>query len=247
MARRFEEYAELYENVRMTRHDGILEVQLHTERGPLVWSVPAHRDLGDCFVDIGADWENRVVIITGTGGEFCTRSVWPYPDWNNVYWEGKRLLMNLLDIEVPIIAAVNGPALVHAELLVLNDIVLAADTASFRDGHFVHGTVPGDGVHVVWPALLGENRGRHFLLTGRELSASEALDLGVVSEVLAPTALMDRARALAADIAPRDDSLRRYTRVLFTQRWKRRMLDDLGPGLAVEGLARERRIRDAAR
>ena len=52
-------------------------------------------------------------------------------DWYKIYWEGKRLLMNLLDIEVPIISAINGPALVHAEIPVLSDIVLASENAVF--------------------------------------------------------------------------------------------------------------------
>src|ERR1700729_1709504 len=102
-----------------------------------------------------------------------------------IYLEGKRLLDNLLNIDVPVIGAVNGPARIHAELAVLSDIVLAAETAVFQDAaHMPNGVVPGDGVHVVWPLLLGPNRGRYFLLTGQRLSADEAQAAGVVSEVL---------------------------------------------------------------
>src|SRR5208282_1965159 len=106
----------------------------------------------------------------------------------------KHLLMNLLDIEVPIVAAVNGPALVHAEIPVLSDIVIAAESAEFQDApHFPNGIVPGDGVHVVWPLVLGTNRGRYFLLTGQKLSAREAQTLGVVSEVVSRDKLLARA------------------------------------------------------
>ncbi len=88
-----------------------------------------------------------------------------------------------MDIDVPIIAAVNGPAIVHAEIAVLSDIVLAAESATFADAaHFPHGTVSGDGAHLVWPLLLGPNRGRYFLYTGQRLDASTALELGVVSD-----------------------------------------------------------------
>ena len=76
--------------------------------------------------------------------------------WDKIYWEGKQLLMNLLAIEVPMISAVNGPAMRHSELPLLCDIVLAAEEASFQDaGHFGGGLVPGDGVHAVYPLLLG--------------------------------------------------------------------------------------------
>src|ERR1700737_4584120 len=92
--------------------------------------------------------------------------------WDHIYKDAKHLLMNLLDIEVPVIAAVNGPALIHAELAVLSDIVIASENAEFQDGpHFPNGVVPGDGVHVVWPLVLGINRGRYFLLSGQKLSA----------------------------------------------------------------------------
>jgi enoyl-CoA hydratase/carnithine racemase len=87
--------------------------------------------------------------------------------WDHIYSDDKRLIMNLLDIEVPVIAAVNGPVNIHAELAVLSDIVLASENAAFQDApHFPNGLVPGDGVHVIWPYLLGRNRGRYFLLTG---------------------------------------------------------------------------------
>ena len=60
----------------------------------------------------------------------------------------------------------------------LCDIVLASDDAVFQDApHYPEGLVPGDGVHVLWPLLLGMNRGRYFLLTGEKLSAKQALCL----------------------------------------------------------------------
>ena len=75
--------------------------------------------------------------------------------------------------------------MIHAEIPVLSDIVLASENATFQDApHFPRGVVLGDGVHVVWPLLLGQNRGRYFLLTGQTLSAQEAHELGVVAEVL---------------------------------------------------------------
>jgi len=151
--------------------------------------------------------------------------------------DGRYLLINHLNIEVPMIAAVNGPALIHAELALLCDIVLASDTTEFQDApHFPMGLVLGDGVHVVWPLILGPNRGRYFLLTGQKLSANEALQLGVVSEVMSRDILLPRAWELARDICRRPSLARRYARVAMTQVLKQAMLDELGYGIALESL-----------
>jgi enoyl-CoA hydratase/carnithine racemase len=146
--------------------------------------------------------------------------------------------MNLLDIDVPMISAINGPALRHSELPLLCDIVLASEDVTFQDSaHFINGLVPGDGMHVVYPLLMGLNRGRYFLLTGQTIGASQALELGLVSEVLPRQELLPRAWALAEQLAQQTDLVRRYTRVMMTQNIKRQMQDILGYGLALEGMA----------
>ena len=239
-----EDYATKYRHVQMERRDGILLVTMHSDGGKVRWGAGPHEELGYAFHDIGADRRNKVVILTGSGEAFIdaiatsgrAETIGPRA-WDRVYWDGKKLLTNLLDIEVPMIAAVNGPATIHAELALLCDIVLAADHAVFQDAaHFSGGLVPGDGVHVVWPLLLGINRARYFLLTGQILSAREALDLGVVNEVLPREDLLPRAWALGAQLAQQPPLTLRYARVALTQNLKKLMLENLGYGLALEGL-----------
>ena len=240
---KLEEYADKYETVKFERRNGILQVTFHSHGGSLKWGGPAHGEFGYAFTDIGSDPENRVVIITGTGDDYCAEFEGTRPrrtpkTWDQTYWEGKRLLVNLLEIEVPIIGAINGPALIHAEIPVMSDIVLASDNATFQDApHFPRGVVPGDGVHVIWPLLLGQNRGRYFLLTGQTLSATEAHELGVVAEVLPRDRLLPRAWELAEQLAEKPDLTLRYSRVAMTLQLKRQMQDMLGYGLAIEGLA----------
>lgn len=244
----FEEYSKRYQTVRMRREDGIIELQFHTNGGPMQWGALPHSEYGSAFLDIGRDRENRVVILTGTGDEFSGPAVPPggapgrqtptQESWDRTYWEGKRLIMNLLDIEVPVISAINGPVARHAEIPLLSDIVLASETTTIQDSaHFAGGLVPGDGVHVVFPLLMGTNRGRYFLLTGQKLSALEAQQMGLVNEVLPKADVLPRAWTLARQLTERPALLRRYARVLLTQDLKRRMQDLLGYGLALEGLA----------
>ena len=91
-------------------------------------------------------------------------------------------------------------------------------------------------MHVVFPLLMGWNRGRYFLLTGQTLSAEEARELGLVNEVLSAERLLPRAWELAEQMAQQPPLARRYTRVMLTQHLKRLMHDLLGYGLAIEGL-----------
>jgi enoyl-CoA hydratase/carnithine racemase len=245
----FAEYSRSFETIDMRREDGILEMRFHTGGGPLQWSLLPHGELERAFLAVGRDRENQVVILTGTGtdfsgprvaeeGHFLVKDSGSAQQIDHIYWEGKHLLMNLLNIEVPVIAAVNGPAVRHAEIPLLSDIVLAAEEAQFQDSaHFNGGLVPGDGVHVVFPLLMGVNRGRYFLLTGQTLSAREALEYGLVNEVLPRAELLPRAWTLARQLMRRSPLIRRYSRVVLTQDLKRRMHDLLGYGLALESLA----------
>lgn len=243
----FDDYRNRYKTIRMRREDGILEVTLHTDGGPLRWGRLPHKELEEAFLEIGRDRENHVVILTGTGDEFSG----PAPsveanlashrqstkEWGVLGWESKNLLTNLLAIDAPMIAAINGPALRHAELPVMCDIVLASETACFQDSaHFVGGLIPGDGMHVVFPLVMGYNRGRYFLLTGQVVSAQEAKEMGVVNEVLPQADLLPRAWEHARNIMKLPELNRRYTRTLITEVMRRQMNELLPYGLALEGL-----------
>ncbi len=244
----FEHYAKKYSCIHMRRERGILEMRFHTNDGPFQWGLGPHAELPDAFADVGRDRENRVVILTATGDIWSGPRATPGASaigsgltanaFDRVHWEGRALLMNLLNIEVPVISAINGPAWRHGEIPLLSDIVLASDTAAFQDSaHFPNGLVPGDGMHIVMPVLLGLNRGRYFLLTGQTLNAQEAKELGLVAEVMPQDKVLARAWEHAEILTKRPTLLLRYTRLMFTEYMRKRMQDLLGYGLAMEGLA----------
>jgi enoyl-CoA hydratase/carnithine racemase len=239
-----DQYATSNDNAILRRDDdGILEVRLHTDGGHLVWGEKPHAELGYLFASIAADRANRVVIITGTGDSYIgdydgtVGGVMTAERWDHSMYNGRRLMERFLDIEVPVIAAVNGPTLMHPELALLADLVLASDNAVFADSHLMAGTVPGDGGHVIWPLLIGVNRARHMLLTNRRLSAAEALELGIIAEVLPPDQLLERAWEHARALVKVPYLSLRYARELMIKPIRKLVLESLDHGLALEGLA----------
>lgn len=244
---RYEDYSGRYRNLAFERRGGVVQLRLHTDGGSLTWGSSAgsvHGQLCDAFRDLARDPDLRAVILTGTGEVFCTElnraensAAVTATDWSRLMREGRELLQDFLALEVPVIAAVNGPVHIHSELPVLADIVLAAETAEFADRvHFVYGVVPADGVHVVWPALLGINRARYFLMTGQAIDARQAQTLGVVAEVLPAGQLQARAWELGAELERKPLLALRNTRLALTRRLRRELHDDLDLGLALEGL-----------
>jgi enoyl-CoA hydratase/carnithine racemase len=250
---RFAEYKDSYANYKFElSDDGVLFMQCHTDGGPLHWEWSSHDAMSDAFADVAGDREIKAVIHTGTGetynhswGRPVTDSGKPlynaYADAEGVSimdeksWYGRMLLENLLAVDVPMIAAINGPCSMHSEVPLLMDIVLASDDAWFQDlSHFPRGMVPGDGQHVMWEALVGPSRARYLLLTGYQLTAQEAREWGVVHEVLPKDKLLDRAWEIARQIAMRPPIATRNTRHILVQNLKRALLNELDHGLQAE-------------
>lgn len=234
-----------FENVIWRQHPkGVLELKMHSGSGPFVLTARSRDELVDVFARVATDPDVRVLVFTGTGNSWLTEmdasgfgSDESARDWDRNISQGRRLVRGLLDIDVPVIAAVNGPAHIHSELILTCDIVLAAPTVSFQDSH-VHSRIsPGDGMHVLWPYTVGSIRGRGFLLTGQVIDARTALEWGVVSEIVPADQLLPRALQIAFDIAGRPPLTVRYTRMMLTQRLKRLIDEGLGFGLALEGLS----------
>ena len=242
---RFDAYRESFPNARLTRKpNGVLEIRLHTEDGKLVFNGDTHEQFVDLFHAVGEDRENRVVILTGSGDAFMDAI---HPEgfdfftprgFDKILREGRKVLSNILDIEAPMITALNGPVLLHSEYALLTDIILATPETVFQDKpHFDFGIVPGDGMHILWPDAIGSIRGRYFLLTRQILDAETAKDWGVVNEIVAADRLLPRAHEIADGIAALPPLTSRYTRMAMTQRLRRLVEEGAGYGLALEGIS----------
>jgi enoyl-CoA hydratase/carnithine racemase len=241
----FDAYRDSFPNARLTRSKtGVLEVALHTNGGTLAFNGHTHEQFVDLFHMIGSDRDNRVVILTGSGNAFMETissegfDFFTPQGYDKIYREGKKVLMNILDVEAPLIAAVNGPVRLHSEYILLCDVVLATPSTVFQDKpHFDFGIVPGDGVNLLWPEVIGSVRGRYFILTRQELDAKTAKEWGAVNEIVPADKLLPRAREIAEELAKLPPLTTRYSRIALTQKLRRIIDEGAGYGLALEGIS----------
>jgi enoyl-CoA hydratase/carnithine racemase len=238
------DYQRKYRFFKLHRTDeGVLTIVLHTDDGPLVWGLEPLEELGWLWADVGSDRDNKVIVVTGTGDGFIPSMVvsggarMSADVWDKIASDVTRLIRNHLSIQVPMIAAVNGPARFHSEEALLCDIVIGSHNAVFQDGpHFMSGMVPGDGVQIIYNHLLGANRARYFLFMGEEIPATRALELGLISEVHAAEKLVARAVEIAGYMLKQPELVRRYTRQVSIEPLRRLYSEYLAQGLALEGL-----------
>ena len=237
-------YFTAYRSLRLTRDAlGVLVAEFHSNGNPLTFTAPDHTDFVEAFYRISQDRENKIVILTGAGGEFIPgidfSSFGNVADpgvWSQVHDEGAQILENLANIRVPMIAAVEGRAHVHSEYALLANVIVAGEGATFNDvPHFAGGIVPGDGIFTAWSYRAGAGRAEAFLLNPQPLTARTAHEWGVVAEVVPNGKALSRARELAALYLKTPEVTRRNTRVHFVQPLKERIVREVGYGLSVEG------------
>src|SRR5271170_6985408 len=199
-------YFDRYENFAVSRSaSGVLTVRFHTDGGEHTFTGTTHHDFPRLIEEIAYDRDNKVLVLTGTGETFINNidgaslgdltKPWAA---DVLYIEGRRGVQRLVDLEIPIVAAVNGPVSVHSEYVLLADVVIASDTTVFSDmPHLAFGIAPGDGLFVVWEEVLGLNRARHLEITQGSFTAQQALSWGAVAEVVPLEQVLPRAQELA--------------------------------------------------
>lgn len=237
-------YFSAYKSLKFTRDArGVLVVTFHSNGGPLTFTARDHTEFVDAFYRISQDRANKVVILTGAGGDFIPGIDFPSfgnvadPEvWSQVHDEGVQIVENLANIRVPVIAAVEGRANVHSEYALLADVIVAGQGATFNDlPHFAGGIVPGDGIFTTWSYRAGPGRAEAWLLNPSPLSAAKAQEWGVVAEVVSKGKALARAQELASLYLKAPEVTRRNTRAHFIQPLKERLVREVGYGLSLEG------------
>jgi enoyl-CoA hydratase/carnithine racemase len=239
-----DEYFDAYRSLRLTRDaSGVLVAEFHTNGGPFTFTAQDHTEFVEAFYRIAQDRANKIVILTGAGGEFIPSidfssfgNVADPGVWSQVHDEGVQMLENIANIRVPVIAAIEGRAHVHSEYALLANVIVAAEGATFQDvPHFAGGIVPGDGIFTTWSYRAGAGRAEAFLLNPQPLPARTAYEWGVVAEIVPNGKTLSRARELAELYLRAPEVTRRNTRVHFVHPLKERIVREVGYGLSLEG------------
>jgi len=180
-----------YKYILVEREGKILRLTLNRPERLNAIIPEMHTEIANIFADVKRDQEADVIILTGAGRGFCAGAdlkegfSTDKAGMDKTFAEAREIIVNILEVEQPIIAAVNGPAAgLGVTLALFPDIVIASDRAKLGDTHVKVGLTAGDGGAVIWPLIVGVNKAKELLMTGEVIDAQEALRIGLVNHVV---------------------------------------------------------------
>jgi enoyl-CoA hydratase/carnithine racemase len=238
-------YFGAYKNLALIRDgNGVLTVRFHTDGGPIVFTGQAHEDFPQALEEISLDGDNRAVVLTGTGDVFMDQidgaslgEIFKPAHWEKIRVEGLKVLQRLVELPMPVVGVANGPATVHSEYLLLSDIHIASDRAVYGDfPHPAFGITGGDGLQVVWEEAVGTARTKWLPWTGETIDAATAREWGAVNEVVPNEQAYARGLEIATKLAAKPDLYRKLQKHTLNQRLRRRIIEGVPYGMALEGL-----------
>jgi len=204
-----------------------------------------HEGLEKLWRPLGADPNVGAIVITGEGKGFCAGGdmVGFYPSDPGPFDKlrgPKNLVLEMVNCEAPVVAAINGVAAgLGATIALLADIVYMADEARIGDTHVKMGLVAGDGGAVIWPLLVGLHRAKELLMGGEMVSGAAAAEMGLVNYSVPEADLLDRAVEHARRLAEGPAVAIRWTKMTLNQHLRNSINLTLDAGLAVEMLSVE--------
>ncbi len=233
-----------YEYVKVELRDGVAVCTLNRPEALNAVDTALHHELETVLAQLARDRDVKAIVLTGAGRAFCAggdvKDMGGHRDDRpgGIFDSGARqLAANLVAIEKPVIAAVNGAAVgLGATLALLCDVVFMADTARIGDPHVKVGLVPGDGGAVIWPLLVGPSRAKEYLMTGDLLTAPEAERIGLVNHVVPADKVLDEAIAFADRLAKGATLAIRFAKISVQRTILQSMLNSLDASLALEAI-----------
>lgn len=178
-----------YQTIQVEKREGVAVLTLNRPERLNAVNGTMHAELVRLFLDIQSDTDVRAAVLTGAGRSFCAGGDFSGDGLTSdsgmsLMQEARRIVDNLLDLEKPIVAALNGAAVgLGATIALTCDVVYAARSARIGDPHVRMGITAGDGGAVIWPLLIGANRAKEYLMTGDLMSAEQAQAMGLVNHL----------------------------------------------------------------
>ncbi|MFF7984269.1 enoyl-CoA hydratase/isomerase family protein [Streptomyces sp. NPDC007901] len=206
-------------------------------------SEELHTGLAGLWDDLAADPEARAVVVTGRGRAFSaggnfgimTRVQRDAAFRERQVDEARRIITGMIRCPLPVIAAVNGPAVgLGCSLALLSDLVLVADDAYLADPHVQVGLVAGDGGAFVLPPLVGGVRAKELLFLGERVSAEDAVRLGIANRAVPKDKLRDEAMDLAGRLAALPTQALRETKRAVNRHLEQALDTVMEPALLAE-------------
>lgn len=202
-----------------------------------------HAGLAAVFPQLDADDTARAIVITGAGrafsagGDFAYLEVLASDDAvrEQTLADARRIVTGMVQCRLPIVAAVNGPAVgLGSSLVALSDIVFMAESAHLADPHVLVGLVAADGGPVVWPLLTSLQLAKEYALTGERISARRAAEIGLANHVCADDEVMDAALTCAHKLAALPRRALQDTKRVLNMHLERAVLATLDFAIAAE-------------
>lgn len=188
------------------------------------FNVEMHRQTERIFYELSCEESVNAIVLTGAGKAFSAGGDIKKMQSGELAKEIPpaeeiRLIMNLLNINQPVIAAVNGHAIgLGANIALFCDIVIASEDATIADPHVNVGLVAGDGGCIIWPHLIGMNRAKEMLLTGKMLKAREAESLGLINRCVPSDMVMKEALEMAHFLSEKAPKAVQWTKLTLNRK-----------------------------
>lgn len=202
-----------------------------------------HKQLETIFRELAYDDAIEAIILTGAGKVFSLGGDIKMMEKGNMVRdipleEAINIIVNLLRIVKPTIAAINGHAIgLGASIALFCDIVIASEEAKIGDPHVKMGLVAGDGGCVIWPLLIGVNRAKEMLMTGELLSAKRAESIGLINYCVPQRQVMTKALEIAHNLANGPVKAVQWTKMSLNKRLLEQVVSVLPTSTALEWLS----------
>jgi enoyl-CoA hydratase/carnithine racemase len=202
-----------------------------------------HHGLAELFPQLDADDGARAAVITGNGRAFSAGGDFNYIDEltgdtelrRQTIVDGRKIVTGMVACRVPIVAAVNGPAVgLGCSIVALSDIVYMAESAHLADPHVMVGLVAADGGPVTWPLLTSLQLAKEYALTGDRIPARRAAEIGLANHVCPDDEVVDQALACAKRIARLPRRAAEDTKRILNMHLERAVLATLDFALTAE-------------